>query len=89
MVQISKQSVQEWAMTEYLTKKHHFQNTIDMFERKYGMSLDAFEKHFETAEKEVFEEWDDYIEWKAAHEFSIRINAKINDIKNGNIEVVD
>jgi hypothetical protein len=89
MVQISKQSVQQWMMFEYLTKKHRFQDTISLFERKYGVALETFEKHFETAEKEIHEEWDDYIDWKAAHEFLIRINAKIQDIKNGNIEVVD
>ena len=53
------------------------------------MSLEAFEKQFETADKEIVDEWDDYIDWKAAHEFLIRINAKIQDIKNGNIEVID
>ncbi|GAB3780011.1 hypothetical protein GCM10028818_31460 [Spirosoma horti] len=60
-----------------------------MFERKYGMPLELFEKRFETAEKEVYEEWDDYIDWKAAHEFLLRLNVKIQDIKNGNIELID
>ena len=89
MVQVSKQSVQQWMMFEYLSKKHRFQDTINMFERKYGMPYADFEKRFETAEKEVFEEWDDSIDWAAAHEFLIRINAKIQDIKDGNIEIID
>ena len=82
MVQVSKQSVKQWMMFDYLAKKHRFQSDIAMFERKYGTSLEAFEKQFETADKEVVDEWDDYIDWKAAHEFLIRINAKIQDIKN-------
>ncbi len=89
MVQVSKQSVQQWMMFEYLTKKHRFQDTINIFERKYGMTYSEFEKRIETAEKEIFEEWDDSIDWKAAHEFLIRINNKIQDIKKGNIEVID
>lgn len=76
-------------LLEYRAKKHRFQDTVAMFERKYNTSLEEFEKHFETAEKEVFEEWDDYIDWKAAHEFLIRINAKISDINDGEIELVD
>ena len=89
MVQVTKQAVQQWAMFDYLSKKHRFQDTISIFERKYGTTLELFKKRFENAENEVFEEWDDYIEWKAAHEFLIRINIKIQDIKDGQIELID
>ena len=89
MVEVSKQSVQQWMLFDYLTKKHRFQDIINVFERKYGIPLEAFEKRFETAEKEVYEEWDDHIDWKAAHEFLIRINTKIQDIKSGNIKITD
>ena len=89
MVQVTKQSVQQWIMFDYLSKKHRFQSTITMFERKHGMSLEQFEKRFETAEREVHDEWDDYIDWKAAHEFLLRLNLKIQDIKNGDIELID
>lgn len=63
MVQISKQSVQEWMIFDYLAKKHRFQDTINRFERKYGMTYTEFEKRLDTADKEVFEEWDDNIDW--------------------------
>lgn len=89
MVQVTKQSVRQWAMFDYLSKKHRFQSDINTFERKYGMSLDSFEKRFEETEKESYDEWDDYIDWKAAHEFLLRINVKIQDLKNGNIELID
>ena len=88
MVQVSKQSVQQWMMYEYLAKKHRFQSNVASFERKYNMSFEAFESHFETAEKEVFEEWDDYIEWKADHEFLRIVNHKIQEIQKGNIEYI-
>ena len=89
MVQVTKQAVQQWIMFDYLSKKHRFQDTITMFERKHGTTLENFKQRFENAEKEIYEEWDDYIEWKAAHEFLIRINTKIQDIKNGDIELID
>lgn len=88
MVQVTKQTVQQWVLIDYLAKKHRYQSNITTFERKYNMSLEAFEKHFETAEKEVFEEWDDYIDWKADDEFLQRVNQKIEDIKSGKIEYI-
>ncbi len=89
MVQVSKQSVQQWMISEYLTKKHRYQSNVATFERKYDMSFDAFEQRIETAKKEVVEEWDDYIEWKADHEFLRIVNQKIQDIQKGNIEYID
>ena len=88
MVQVTKQAVQQWMMFEYLAKKHRYQSNINTFERKYNMSFNAFEQHVETAEKEVFEEWDDYIEWKADTEFLKIVKQKIQDIQNGNIEYI-
>ncbi len=88
MVQVTKQTVQQWVMIDYLAKKHRYQANVSAFERKYNMSLDEFEKHFETSEKEVFEEWDDYIDWKADYEFLQTVNKKIEDIKSGNIEYI-
>ncbi|GAB4026712.1 hypothetical protein [Spirosoma koreense] len=60
-----------------------------MYERKYGMPLESFAQRFDNRGDEVYEEWDDYIEWKAAQEFLIRIDRKIQDVKNGNIELID
>ena len=36
----------------------------ELFEEKYGMTLEAFEKKLKSS-VESFEAWDDYIEWKA------------------------
>ncbi len=37
---------------------------IKLFEKKYGLSFAEFEKKV-ASEKEDYEKWDDYIEWKA------------------------
>lgn len=88
MVQISKQSVQEWMIFDYLAKKHRFQDTINRFERKYGMTYTEFEKRLGTADKEVFEEWDDNIDWGAAVEMLEDVLRNIEEIKRGEIEIV-
>jgi hypothetical protein len=45
-------------MTEYASSLH-------TFETKYGLIFEDFEKRITSAQKEDFEQWDDYIEWKA------------------------
>lgn len=88
MVQVTKQALQQWVMMEYLSKKHRYQSNNALFERKYRMSFEAFEKRIESAADEVVEEWDDYVEWKADHEFLRVVNQQIQDIQNGDIEYV-
>jgi len=89
MIQVTKQAVQQWVMIDYLAQKHRFQATIDRMERKYGMTLDEFEKHIETSETEVFEEWDDNIDWSAAVGMLPDVIQSIEEIKNGQIELVE
>ena len=89
MVQVTKQAVQQWVMIDYLAKKHRFQETITQMERKYGMTFEEFEKHIETAEKEVFEEWDDNIDWSAAVGMLPDVLRSIEEIKRGAIEIVE
>ncbi len=56
MVQVSKQAVQQWMLVDYLAQKHRFQDRIDQFERKYGMTYTEFEQYIETTHEEVYEE---------------------------------
>ncbi len=88
MVQISKQAVQQWMLLEYMAKKHRFQDTINRLERKYGMSYADFEKRIATSEKEIFEEWDDSIDWIAAVEMLDDVKKGIEEIQQGKIEIV-
>ena len=76
-------------MIDYLAQKHRFQATIDRMERKYGMTLDEFEKHIENSETEVFEEWDDNIDWSAAVGMLPDVIKSIEEIKNGQIEFIE
>ena len=46
-----------------LYELHIIREKLSLFEKKYGKSFKAFEK--EVKEREDFERWDDYLEWKA------------------------
>jgi hypothetical protein len=48
-----------------LSKMKESRNTLQGFEKKYGITFEDFEKQIESSDKEEFEKWDDYIEWKA------------------------
>ncbi|GAB4037626.1 hypothetical protein [Spirosoma jeollabukense] len=89
MVQVTKQAVQQWVMIDYLAQQHRFQETITRMERKYGMTLNEFEKYLETSEGEVFEAWDDTIDWSAAVGMLADVLQSIDEIKRGAIEIVE
>lgn len=59
-----------------------------LFEKKYGCSIDAFRKRMEKTD-ESFEEWDDYIEWKANFELLKDLENKLVKLDNAkNIKIV-
>ena len=89
MVQVTKQAVQQWILIDHLAKKHHYEEMIGQFERKYGMDYINFEKHIEAASQEVFEEWDDSIDWGACVGFLEEINQNIAEIQQGNFQLVN
>jgi translation initiation factor 2 alpha subunit (eIF-2alpha) len=89
MVQVTKQTVQQWIMIDYLAKKHHYEEMIGQLEVKYGMNYAEFEKRIETASQEVFEEWDDSIDWGAYVGFLEEINQNITEIQQGNFQLVN
>jgi len=87
MVQVSKQSVQQWMLIEHLARKHGFEEKIAQLEKKYGMTYAEFENRIKTAEIEIFEEWDDSIDWGSYVDFLYDTNQQIEEIKRGNFEL--
>ena len=48
-----------------LSKMKEYELAIQEYEIKYGLVFEHFEQQLKANEKEDFEKWDDYIEWKA------------------------
>ena len=65
MQTIDKQSVADNLIIENLAELHKANESIRIFERKYGKDFSNFEKQIKS-EEEHFEHYDDYIDWKAA-----------------------
>ncbi|GAB6101569.1 hypothetical protein JCM16138_07920 [Thermococcus atlanticus] len=63
-VVISKRDVLAHERLRVISELAPIREKIKLFEEKYGMTLEAFEKKLKSS-VESFEAWDDYIEWKA------------------------
>ena len=87
MLVIDKQRVAEWMLLSHHAEQRQLHDRIVIYENKYSQSFKEFEKIIEKRENESFDEWDDYIEWKAYNDFYLQITKKIDDIKSGNFQV--
>ncbi len=89
MVTISKQQMAEWILLDYLARTHSLKEKISLFVKKYNTNFESFETQIKTTSKEDFEKWDDYIEWKAFHNFYVSYLKQIEEVKNGNFQLAE
>ena len=74
-ITVSKDEIIEYKKLKTLSEITLTKEKVALFERKYQCSLNDFKKRLEENEEE-FEEWDDYIEWKAYSEQLIDLENK-------------
>lgn len=86
MVTISKNNISEWLLLDTYSEMHIAKDKLNYYQKKYGTSFSGFEKKI-NAEKESFEHYDDYIEWKAYNHLLQSIEKKMHDIRNGNVKI--
>ncbi|MCP4416097.1 MAG: hypothetical protein GY805_05720 [Chloroflexi bacterium] len=87
MITIQKQNVANWLMAEYLATSHAINEKLRLFEQKYAQTWDEFSTEVKTASNEDFNQWDDYIEWKAYLKMAKDLAFKIDKVKHGNFEI--
>ncbi len=85
MISYSKEDLRNLLLMEELSKLHATDSKITSFEKKYEKSFSEFKK--QVASKEVFEEYDDFIEWKALIDHKLSLETKISDIRSGQFQV--
>ena len=85
---VSKEEIIEYEKLKVISEITLTKEKTILFEKKYGCSIDAFRKRMEETE-EKFEEWDDYIEWKANFELLKDLENKLIKLDNAkNIKIV-
>ena len=80
-VVVTKDEVIMYEKLKLISEIAPIRERIAEFERKYGMSLEEFEKNLKESE-ESFETWDDYIEWKAYARKLRELQMKLREIEN-------
>jgi hypothetical protein len=85
---ISKDEIIEYKKLTVISEITLTKEKTTLFEKKYGCSIDEFRKRMEES-NEKFEEWDDYIEWKANVELLKDLENKLIELDNAkNIRIV-
>jgi hypothetical protein len=78
---VSKDEIIEYKKLKVISEITLSKEKIYLFENKYGCSVEEFKRKMETSE-EKFEEWDDYIEWKAHSEFLKDLEKQLLELDN-------
>jgi hypothetical protein len=78
---ISKNEIIEYEKMKINTELTVTKEKVKLYETKYGCSLNEFKAKME-AHEEVFEEWDDYIEWRAHIEVLKDLEEKLKKIEH-------
>lgn len=85
---VSKDEIKRYLKVSILSEMTQVKEKIRLFEKKYDCSFSEFEKRIKDAEKENFEMWDDYIEWKAYMERFYELKKRLRAVENAeSIEV--
>ncbi len=78
---VSKRDILLHEKLRVLSEIAPIKEKLRLFEEKYGMTLEEFERRLKSSE-ESFEEWDDYIEWKAYVKKLKELESRLKEIEN-------
>ena len=86
MVVFNKKNIGDVLLIEAYGELYQIREKLRFFQGKYQKNFKTFSKLIET-EDENFEQYDDYIEWKAYDKLYEETVQKIEDLKSGNFQV--
>ncbi len=82
---VDNRTIKNFLKADLLYKLHKLEEEIKLFEKKYNKSFTDFEK--EVKEKENFQKWEDYLEWKSAIKELEYIKKQITELESGDIKL--
>lgn len=89
MTIITKNVVRDLVSTNVIYELHLVEDKISFFRKRYGTDFISFEKRIHNTSEENFEEWDDYMEWKAYENSYHQLKKEKEDLENGNFKVTE
>lgn len=81
-LKVSKEEIKQYERLKTISEMALVKEKLELLERKYHCTFPEFEKETRGKEKEDFEAWDDYIEWKAYDKTLRELEAKIKKIES-------
>ena len=78
---VSGDEIKEYEKLKIISQLTPVREKLKFFEKKYGCSFKDFERRIKEKE-EKFEEWDDYIEWKAYVESLKDLEKRLREIND-------
>jgi hypothetical protein len=79
---LQKNEIISLLLDKAFNKTEYYLTRCQEMEQKYGMSFTDFKKKVEESKKEVFEEWDDLMEWEAYELAHKEWKKKYGELKN-------
>jgi hypothetical protein len=76
-IEVNRKDVENYVKMKHFTELTLIKEKLHLFEIKYNCDFPQFESKVINAEKENFEHWDDYMEWKAFNEKYHRLREKV------------
>ena len=86
MVIVKKKDIVDALLIEAYGEMHQIKEKIRFFQGKYQQDFEDFSKSVKKSDED-FEQFDDYIEWKAYQKVYYETIQKIEDLKSGNFQV--
>ncbi|MGR3293222.1 MAG: hypothetical protein ACUZ9M_04305 [Candidatus Scalindua sp.] len=87
MVIINKEKAKDMYYANMMCEYHKVTEKIRLFTKKYVMSFEQFEKDIKGSEKEDFERWDDYMEWKGYENVLKKLIKEKRELEVGDYKV--
>jgi hypothetical protein len=84
---LNTDKIKDLYFANILYEIHTTLDKIKFFENKYDIVFNEFEKIIESEDKENFEHWDDYLEWKGFQKKYKELISEKEDIENGNYKI--
>lgn len=87
MTTIGYDTIKNLYYANIIFELHQVKDKILLFEKKYGKDFNLFEKEIKESSEENFDNWDDYMEWKAYQNSLVNLSNQKKDLEDGNIKV--
>lgn len=76
------QNISQFEILDLLYEYQVAKTKLDLFGKKYLMDFNSFEQQIHNKSIENFNEWDDYMEWKAYSRFFKEKSKLIKELDN-------